>query len=59
MVEAFLWEAVRFGFQHAGVTGIDEDWQPITNPGPSDQYPGVAAPDYPGTQVVRHPFFPH
>ncbi|SMC87431.1 pyruvate phosphate dikinase [Desulfocicer vacuolatum DSM 3385] len=32
MVEAFLWEAVRFGFQHAGVTGIDEDWQPITNP---------------------------
>jgi len=32
MVETFLWEAVRFGFQHAGVTGIDEDWQPITNP---------------------------
>jgi pyruvate,orthophosphate dikinase len=32
MVEAFLWQAVRFGFQYANVTGVDEDWQPITNP---------------------------
>lgn len=32
MVETFLWEVVRFGFQHAAVAGIDEDWQPITNP---------------------------
>jgi len=32
LVEAFLWEAVRFGFQFANVTGVDEDWQPITNP---------------------------
>ncbi|MBF0259426.1 MAG: phosphoenolpyruvate synthase [Desulfamplus sp.] len=32
MVETFLWEVVRFGFQHASVTGVDEDWQPITNP---------------------------
>ncbi len=32
MVETFLWEAVRFGFQHASVSGVDEDWQPITNP---------------------------
>jgi pyruvate,orthophosphate dikinase len=32
MVEAFLWEVVRFGFQYAGVTGVDEDWQPLTNP---------------------------
>ena len=32
MVEAFLWEAVRFGFQHANVTGVDENWQPLTNP---------------------------
>ena len=32
MVETFLWEVVRFGFQQANVTGIDEDWQPITNP---------------------------
>jgi len=32
LVEAFLWEAVRFGFQYANVTGVDEDWQPITNP---------------------------
>jgi pyruvate, orthophosphate dikinase len=32
MVEAFLWEAVRFGFQYANVMGVDEDWQPITNP---------------------------
>ena len=32
MVEMFLWQAVRFGFQYANVTGVDEDWQPITNP---------------------------
>jgi pyruvate,orthophosphate dikinase len=32
LVEAFLWEAVRFGFQYANVLGVDEDWQPITNP---------------------------
>ncbi len=32
MVETFLWEAVRFGFQYANVMGVDEDWQPITNP---------------------------
>ena len=32
MVEAFLWGAVRFGFQYANVMGVDEDWQPLTNP---------------------------
>ena len=32
LVEAFLWQAVRFGFQYANVMGVDEDWQPITNP---------------------------
>jgi len=32
LVEAFLWEAVRFGFQFANVRGVDEDWQPIANP---------------------------
>ncbi len=32
LVETFLWEAVRFGFQYANVMGVDEDWQPITNP---------------------------
>ena len=32
MVEAFLWEVVRFGFQYANVMGVDEDWQPLTNP---------------------------
>ncbi|PIE72325.1 MAG: phosphoenolpyruvate synthase [Deltaproteobacteria bacterium] len=32
MVEAFLWEVVRFGFQHASVVGVDENWQPLTNP---------------------------
>ncbi|SLM32569.1 Pyruvate phosphate dikinase [Desulfamplus magnetovallimortis] len=32
MVETFLWEAVRFGFQQASVAGVDEEWQPITNP---------------------------
>jgi len=32
LVEAFLWQAVRFGFQYANVMGVDEDWQPLTNP---------------------------
>lgn len=32
LVETFLWEAVRFGFQYANVSGVDEDWQPIANP---------------------------
>ncbi|MBU0728278.1 MAG: phosphoenolpyruvate synthase [Proteobacteria bacterium] len=32
LVETFLWETVRFGFQYANVVGVDEDWQPITNP---------------------------
>ena len=32
LVETFLWEVVRFGFQYANVMGVDEDWQPITNP---------------------------
>ena len=32
LVEAFLWEAVRFGFQYASVRGVDEDWQPLANP---------------------------
>ena len=32
LVEAFLWQTVRFGFQYANVMGVDEDWQPITNP---------------------------
>ncbi len=32
MVEAFLWGVVRFGFQYAKVAGVDEDWQPLTNP---------------------------
>ncbi len=32
LAETFLWEAVRFGFQYANVSGVDEEWQPITNP---------------------------
>ncbi len=32
MVEAFLWGVVRFGFQHASVVGVDENWQPLSNP---------------------------
>jgi pyruvate,orthophosphate dikinase len=32
MVEAFLWGVVRFGFQHANVIGVDENWQPLVNP---------------------------
>jgi len=32
MAEAFLWGVVRFGFQHANVVGVDENWQPLANP---------------------------
>lgn len=32
LAETFLWEAVRFGFQYANVAGVDQEWQPITNP---------------------------
>jgi pyruvate, orthophosphate dikinase len=32
LVEAFLWEAVRFGFQYSNVCGVDENWQPLSNP---------------------------
>jgi pyruvate,orthophosphate dikinase len=32
LVETFLWETVRFGFQYAKVSGVDEEWQPIYNP---------------------------
>ena len=32
LVETFLWETVRFGFQYANFTGVNEDWQPIANP---------------------------
>ena len=32
LVETFLWELVRFGFQYAKVSGVDEEWQPIYNP---------------------------
>jgi pyruvate,orthophosphate dikinase len=32
LAETFLWETVRFGFQYANVSGVDDDWQPITNP---------------------------
>lgn len=32
LVESFLWQVVRFGFQYANVTGVDQDWQPIANP---------------------------
>lgn len=31
LVEAFLEQAVRFGFQYAGVQGVGADWQPIFN----------------------------
>jgi pyruvate,orthophosphate dikinase len=31
LVETFLWESVRFGFQYAKVSGVDEEWQPIYN----------------------------
>lgn len=32
LVETFLWETVRFGFQYAEISGVDEDWQPLVNP---------------------------
>ncbi|MEO5376706.1 MAG: PEP-utilizing enzyme [Magnetococcus sp. DMHC-6] len=32
LVEAFLEQVVRFGFQYRFVKGIGEDWQPISNP---------------------------
>ncbi|MEO5331445.1 MAG: PEP-utilizing enzyme [Magnetococcus sp. YQC-5] len=32
LVEAFLEQAVRFGFQYRTVTGVGTDWQPICNP---------------------------
>ena len=32
LVEAFLWETVRFGFQYANVRGVNKNWQPIANP---------------------------
>ena len=32
LVETFLWETVRFGFQYANVRGVGEDWQPLANP---------------------------
>ncbi|MBF0614626.1 MAG: phosphoenolpyruvate synthase [Magnetococcales bacterium] len=32
LVEAFLEQAVRFGFQYRTVTGMGSDWQPICNP---------------------------
>ncbi|MBF0193144.1 MAG: phosphoenolpyruvate synthase [Magnetococcales bacterium] len=32
LVESFLEQTVRFGFQFSSVTGVDNDWQPICNP---------------------------
>ena len=32
LMEAFLEQAVRFGFQYSAVTGVGNDWQPICNP---------------------------
>jgi len=32
LVETFLFETVRFGFQYANFQGLNDDWQPITNP---------------------------
>jgi len=32
LVEAFLAQAIRFGFQYSAVRGVTEDWQPIFNP---------------------------
>jgi len=31
LVEAFLAQAIRFGFQYSAVQGVTEDWQPIFN----------------------------
>ncbi|MBF0447496.1 MAG: phosphoenolpyruvate synthase [Magnetococcales bacterium] len=32
LVESFLEQTVRFGFQFSSVTGVGNDWQPICNP---------------------------
>ncbi|MBF0138453.1 MAG: PEP-utilizing enzyme [Magnetococcus sp. DMHC-1] len=32
LVEMFLEEVVRFGFQYSAVQGVDIDWQPVANP---------------------------
>ncbi|MBF0620605.1 MAG: phosphoenolpyruvate synthase [Magnetococcales bacterium] len=32
LIEAFLEQAVRFGFQYSYVKGVGSDWQPILNP---------------------------
>ena len=32
LVEAFLEQAVRFGFQYSSFQGVSNDWQPICNP---------------------------
>ncbi|MEO5363292.1 MAG: PEP-utilizing enzyme [Magnetococcus sp. DMHC-8] len=32
LVEAFLGQVVRFGFQYSGFKGVRDDWQPICNP---------------------------
>ena len=32
LVEAFLEQAVRFGFQYSAFKGVSNDWQPICNP---------------------------
>ncbi len=31
LIEAFLAQAIRFGFQYSSVQGVTEDWQPIFN----------------------------
>ncbi|MBF0186454.1 MAG: hypothetical protein HQL50_00855, partial [Magnetococcales bacterium] len=32
LIEVFLGQTVRFGFQHSDVIGIGSDWQPLCNP---------------------------
>ncbi|MGN7612754.1 PEP/pyruvate-binding domain-containing protein [Magnetococcales bacterium HHB-1] len=32
LIESFLHQTVRFGFQHSAVIGVNEQWQPICNP---------------------------
>ncbi len=32
LMEAFLEQAIRFGFQYSSFTGVGSDWQPICNP---------------------------
>ncbi|MBF0184269.1 MAG: phosphoenolpyruvate synthase [Magnetococcales bacterium] len=32
LVEAFLGQVVRFGFQYSAFRGVGEDWQPLCNP---------------------------